>query len=294
MSCHFGGFNCDLCEYNDKRREGLSGHYVKIHQSKLHNTKDYSHFSKPVRAEMERLARAQNGLEADSRPLQNPGSSAVPMATGGEAVHTYDVPLPVKKAKIEEQSDNVMITSDVSTPPSTTTPNCGSDICQRPSFLDVLAFIEEEERKDPNKQVAYDTLTDSSINNITMEDLSPRMNPLTPTDRTMEDKTKGGIDIDPTSEDIIILPTPPELRELLTPPSTIDTPKEASNVEAVSLEVVNMSTIDATVNRIREYNLPLYIHLVAEFHAKSTMAETRVKENIDFKTIVEELRDIHL
>jgi hypothetical protein len=106
--------------------------------------------------------------------------------------------------------------------------------------------------------------------------------------------TKGRIDIDSTSEDIIILPTPPEIRELLASPSTTDTPKEASKVQAVSLEVVNMSTIDATVNRIREYNLPLYIHLVAEFHAKSTMAETRVKENIDFKTIVEELRDIHL
>jgi hypothetical protein len=82
--------DCDQCTYKDKRREGLSGHYAKVHKSKLDNRKDYSHFPKTVRTEMERNAiSAPKRLEAYTAPPQNQGVIAITMATAETAAATY-------------------------------------------------------------------------------------------------------------------------------------------------------------------------------------------------------------
>jgi hypothetical protein len=67
---HYGGFDCTLCTYNTKRREGLVKHAAKVHQRVLDRLEDYCHTPKRQRVAMTSQAMLARISEADL-PITN-------------------------------------------------------------------------------------------------------------------------------------------------------------------------------------------------------------------------------
>jgi hypothetical protein len=272
MSAHLGGFDCKICNYNDKRREGLKEHYAKIHKAKMDNTLDYCHLTKAIRIKMEECAKKLAHREVKMLPSSNQEGGMVSMATVQPPSDTSNenpanselMPIMAVQDQEEGNASNAMRSAEMR--PSTST-SSAHELCQRQSFLDVLAFIKQE--------------SDSSE--------MPSEVMKTPDLTSMENDIKEHPDT-PMEEDIVIMPSPLNLDNY----ATVSTPTLKDSVRAVELKIVDLKSISDTVESLRESNLPLYLYLVAEFHAKSMAAVDMNQKNLDIGTIIKELRDVHM
>ena len=62
FSCHYGGYDCDLCPRNCKSREVLNAHYVATHGKKTDPKQDFGHLNRAQREAMDQYGLRQKQL----------------------------------------------------------------------------------------------------------------------------------------------------------------------------------------------------------------------------------------
>jgi hypothetical protein len=305
MAKHLGGFDCDLCVVNYARKETLHQHFHRAHQSKLNPEKDYGHLTKAERDSLIQQAKEKKtkGTVTPIDPVPLP-----PVSTSGKNLTGDQIMLKCMEVSAIDSPSTRDLLTFLDTSDSTATSSQAARVAPSASGGDRVSPIDMNTGKDnivPNGEVtdvnklinyAFNIpiqIHDLDINNVHEDNMK---SPIEPMDQTVS----GTNEFDETAQEVEIIIVP-EVNDSIQMPENTDNMEQSPVAEGSKSDqmaedpydkysVVTMDTVDQIVERIRQRNVRLYLHMLAKFHHMSVMAENLdIQGDLDTDEIFKEI-----